>query len=97
MAVSVRLPSSWLMMPMRKTLFSLAIHDRAMFHSFLQHYSASYNVRFNTGNTSETLFHGIMAARLIKEALADPTKALSDEMVGAVANMASYEVSRALL
>jgi hypothetical protein len=81
------------MMPMRKTLFSLAIHDAAMFYSFLQHYASSYNIRFKTGDTSEVMYYNTTAARLVNENLADPSRALSDEMIGTVANLAAYEVS----
>jgi hypothetical protein len=81
------------MMPMRKTLFSLAIHDEAMFYTFLQHYAASYNIRFKTRDTSEVTYYNTTAARLVNERLSDPSLALSNEMVGTVANLASYEVS----
>jgi hypothetical protein len=30
---------------MRKTLYSVAITDKAMFHSFVAHYAVSYNTR----------------------------------------------------
>lgn len=90
--VNVRLQSAWLMMPMRKTLFSLAIHDRAMFHSFMTHYAAAFNVHCKDDTSTEILFHATMAANIINERLADPNLALTDETVATVANMAAYEV-----
>jgi hypothetical protein len=91
--VSDRLQSSWLMLPMRKMLFSLAINDAAMFHSFLCHYSGSYNVHFKTGNRDEALYHASQAARIVNERLADPNQALTNETIATVANMAAFEVS----
>jgi hypothetical protein len=80
------------MMPMRKSLFSRAIHDTAMFHSFLCHYAAAYNARFKTGNTEESTLHMTMAAQLINERLGDSVHMLSDDTIATVANMAAYEV-----
>ncbi|KAN0122911.1 Fungal specific transcription factor domain containing protein [Hyaloscypha variabilis] len=90
---SDRLQSSWLMLPMRKMLFSLAINDAAMFHSFLCHYSGSYNVHFKTGNRDEALYHASQAARIVNERLADPNQALTNETIATVANMAAFESS----
>jgi hypothetical protein len=81
---------------MRKMLFSLAINDAAMFHSFLCHYAGSYNVHFRTGNRNEALYHAGEAARIVNERLADPNKALTNETIATVANMAAFEVSLAL-
>jgi hypothetical protein len=81
------------MLPMRKMLFSLAINDAAMFHSFLCHYSGSYNVHFKTGNRDEALYHASQAARIVNERLADPNQALTNETIATVANMAAFEVS----
>ena len=91
--VSVRLQSSWLMMPMRKTLFSLAVHDTAMFHSFLCHYATNFNVRFKTNDATETIYHATRAATLVNERLADPSRALTNETIATVANMAAFESS----
>jgi hypothetical protein len=91
--VSDRLQSAWLMMPMRKMLFSLAINDEAMFHSFLCHYAGSYNVHFRTGHRDEALYHASEAAKIVNERLADPNQALTNETIATVANMAAFEVS----
>jgi hypothetical protein len=93
LTVSDRLQSAWLMMPMRKMLFSLAINDAAMFHSFLCHYAGSYNVHFRTGNRDEALYHASEAAKIVNERLADPNQALTNETIATVANMAAFEVS----
>ncbi|KAH9212874.1 fungal-specific transcription factor domain-containing protein [Leptodontidium sp. 2 PMI_412] len=90
---NVSLQSAWLMMPMRKTLFSLAIHDPAMFHSFMTHYAAKFNDQSKTSSSSESLYHSTMAAKLINERLANPSVALTDETIATVANMAAYESS----
>lgn len=91
--VNVRLASSWLMMPMRKGLFSLAVHDAALFHTFMSHYVAAYNLRFSTGDPAESMQHRTEAIRIVNERLLDPSKALNDGTIAAVANMAVYEVS----
>jgi hypothetical protein len=81
------------MLPMRKMLFSLAINDAAMFHSFLCHYAGSYNVHFQTGNKDEAFYHASQAAKIVNQRLADPTRALTNETIATVANMAAFEVS----
>jgi hypothetical protein len=48
---------------------------------------------YKTGDTSEVMHYNATAARLVNEKLADPSQALSDEMIGTVANLAAYEVS----
>lgn len=78
---------------MRKMLFSLAINDAAMFHSFLCHYAGSYNVHFRTGNKDEALWHASEAARIVNERLVDSDQALTNETIATVANMAAFEVS----
>ncbi|KUJ22896.1 uncharacterized protein LY89DRAFT_729003 [Mollisia scopiformis] len=85
--------SSWLMMPMRRTLLSLAVHDTAMFHSFLCHYATKFNVQFRTNNSTESMYHATTTASLINEKLSDSSQALTDETIGTVANMAAYESS----
>jgi len=92
-SVSDRIESSWLMLPMRKMLFSLAINDAAMFHSFLCHYAGTYNVNFRTGNQDEALYHAGQAAKIVNERLVDPAQALTNETIATVANMAAFEVS----
>jgi hypothetical protein len=92
-SVNDRLESSWLMLPMRKMLFSLAINDAAMFHSFLCHYAGTYNVSFRTGNQDEALYHASQAAKIVNERLVDPAQALTNETIATVANMAAFEVS----
>ena len=77
-------------------LFSLAINDPAMFHSFLCHYAGSYNVHFQTGNKDEALYHASEAAKIVNERLADPDQALTNETIATVANMAAFEVSLAI-
>jgi hypothetical protein len=93
LSVNDRLESSWLMLPMRKMLFSLAINDAAMFHSFLCHYAGTYNVNFRTGNKDEALYHASQAAKIVNERLTDPSQALKNETIATVANMAAFEVS----
>ena len=77
---------------MRKGLFSLAVHDAALFHTFMSHYVASYNLRFSTGDPAESMQHRTEAIRIVNERLQDPLQALSDGTIAAVANMAVYEV-----
>jgi hypothetical protein len=83
------------MMPMRKGLFAIAIHDAALFHTFLAHYVASYDLRFGTGDPAESLQHRTEAMRIINERLQNPYQALTDVTIAAVANIAIYEVSSA--
>ncbi len=92
-SVNDRLESSWIMLPMRKMLFSLAINDAAMFHSFLCHYAGTYNVNFRTGNQDEALYHAVQAAKIVNERLVEPAQALTNETIATVANMAAFEVS----
>lgn len=80
------------MMPMRKGLFSLAVHDAALFHTFLAHYVASYDLRYGAGDPAESLYHRMEAVRIVNERLADVSQGLSDGTIAAVANMAVYEV-----
>ena len=80
------------MMPMRKSLLARAVHDTAMFHSFLCHYATKFNVRFKTNNLSEPIYHATMAASLVNQKLRDLSQALIDETIATVANMAAYEV-----
>jgi len=77
-----------------KQLFSFAIHDEALFHTLVSHYAASYNVRFETGDKSEMIYHGTAAAKLINERLVNPAQGLSNETITAVANLTTYEVSQ---
>jgi hypothetical protein len=81
------------MLPMRKMLFSLAINDAAMFHSFLCHYAGTYNFNYRTGNQDEALYHAVQAAKIVNERLVDPAQALTNETIATVANMAAFEVS----
>jgi hypothetical protein len=81
------------MMPMRKGLFSIAIHDAALFHTFMSHYVAAYNLRFSSGDPAESMQHRTEAIRIVNERLRDPSQALSDSNIAAVANMAVYEVT----
>lgn len=81
------------MMPMRKSAFSRAIHDMALFHAFMSHYTTYFNVRFKTGDATESASHITMAARLVNDRLADPTQALTDETIATVACLGAYEVS----
>jgi hypothetical protein len=92
--VNVRLQPAWLMMPMRKGLFSLAVHDPALFHTFLSHYVAAYNSRFQIGDPAESVQHRTRAIQIINERLTNQDKVLSDGTIATVANMAVYEVSR---
>lgn len=79
-------------MPMRKGIFSLAVHDEAMFHTFLTHYVASYNSRFHVTDQMELLYHRNMTIKLVNQRLMDTPHILSDGTIAAVANMAAYEV-----
>ncbi|KAE8443125.1 hypothetical protein EG329_002369 [Mollisiaceae sp. DMI_Dod_QoI] len=92
-----RLQSSWLMMPMRKGLFSTAIHDAALFHTFLAHYVASYDLRYGSGDPEESLRHRMEAVRIVNERLADIPRALSDGTIATVANIAVYEAGNGSL
>lgn len=80
------------MMPIRKGLLSLAIHDDAVFHACLSQYAASYNLRFQTGDPVESIQHRIEGIRILNDRLGDPIKGLSDGSIAAVANIAIYEV-----
>ncbi len=80
------------MMPMRKGLLSSAIHDAALFHTFLAHYVASYDLRYGSGDPEESLRHRMEAVRIVNERLADIPRALSDGTIATVANIAVYEV-----
>jgi hypothetical protein len=84
------------MMPMRRGLFSLAVHDAALFHTFMSHYVAAYNLRSSTGDPAESMQHRTEAIRIVNERLEDPQQALSDGNIAAVANLAIYEVSNEL-
>ena len=85
------------MMPMRKCLFSLAVHDAALFHTFLSHYIAAYNSRFQIGDPAESVQHRTRAIQIINDRLKNSDQALSDGNIAAVANMAVYEVSAYVL
>jgi hypothetical protein len=80
------------MMPMRKGLFAIAIHDKALFHTFMSHYVASFELRFGKGDPAESLQHRTEAIRIVNERLQDRTHALTDGTIATVANIAIYEV-----
>ena len=44
--VTIRLPTSLLMMPMRLAFFKHSLHDSALFHTFLSHYAASFHTSY---------------------------------------------------
>ncbi|KAL2072878.1 hypothetical protein VTL71DRAFT_12221 [Oculimacula yallundae] len=90
---NTRQQTAWLMLPMRKTLFSLAIHDTAMFHSFTTHYATSFNVRYDNGSFTESLYHATKAVNIVNERLSDPILSLTNETIATVANMAAFESS----
>ena len=90
--VNVRLHTSWLMMPMRKGLFAIALHDEALFHTFMSHYAASYQLRHGKGDPVESLQHRTEAIRIVNKRLRDSSLALTDSTIAAVANIAIYEV-----
>jgi hypothetical protein len=77
---------------MGKGMFSLALHETALFHTFMSHYIARSNIRFHTGDPAESMYHRTQAIRIVNEKLADPRQALSTATIAAVANMAVYEV-----
>ena len=63
-----------------------------MFHTFLTHYVASYNSRFNLTDQTELLYHRNITIKLVNQRLTDTPRILSDGTIAAVANMAAYEV-----
>ncbi|KAM3080748.1 hypothetical protein ACMFMG_005678 [Clarireedia jacksonii] len=88
---SLRLPSSWMMMPMRHAFFALSIHDDALFYTYLSHYAASYHSHFRTGSSLESVFYRSRAIELVNARLM--TQDLNEGTVAAVANMAIYDSS----
>lgn len=94
--VTLRLPTSWLMMPMRRAFLTHSLHDPALFHTFLSHYAASYHTshRSDTAKSDpdEAIYHRTMAIKLVNERIRLKKDELSDGSVGAVANLAIYEV-----
>jgi Fungal specific transcription factor domain len=80
------------MMSMRKALFSLGIHDKALFHACFSHYAATYILRFKTGDPLESLQHRNLAIKTINERLGDPEQALRDTTIATIAHVAIYEV-----
>jgi hypothetical protein len=98
--VTLRLPTSWLMMPMRRAFHAHSLHDPALFHIFLSHYAASYhNYHPHSTSTSkaksdpdEAIYHRTMAIKIVNERIREKKDELSDGSVGAVANLAIYEV-----
>lgn len=80
------------MMPIRKGLLSLAIHDEALFHACISQYAASFYLRQRAGDPVESVTHRTEAIRIVNERLGDPIKRLSDGTIAAVANIAIYEV-----
>jgi hypothetical protein len=85
------------MMPIRKGLLSLAIHDEAVFHACLSQYAASYNLRFQAGDPIESIEHRTEGIRLLNERLGDPVRGLSDGSIATVANIAIYEAANGSL
>ena len=78
---------------MRKGLFSIALHDEALFHTFMSHYVASYDLRIGIGDPAESLQHRTEAIRIVNKRLRYRTQALTDCTIASVANIAIYEVS----
>lgn len=81
------------MMNPRKEWFSLAIQDHALFHVALSHAAGNLGLLMQKGDSVESLFHRMEAIRIINERLNDLSCGISDGTIGAVASMASYEVS----
>jgi Fungal specific transcription factor domain len=89
--------ASPLMMNPRKEWFSLAIQDHALFHVALSHAAGNLSLLLQKGDSVESLVHRMEAIRIINERLNDLGCGISDGTVGAVASMASYEVSNFLV
>jgi hypothetical protein len=81
------------MMNPRKEWFSLAIQDHALFHVALSHAAGNLGLLTQKGDAIESLTHRMEAIRIINERLDDLSCGISDGTIGAVASMASYEVS----
>jgi hypothetical protein len=80
------------MIPIRKGYLSIAIHDEALFHPFLSHCAARYDLKFQTGDPLESLQHRLEAIRILNTRLDDPVLSLSDGAIGTVASLALYEL-----
>lgn len=90
--VNQRLRFSWLVMPVRKGLFTFAIHDEAVFYSCLSQWSASYNSRYRIQNDIENLQYRTRGIQVLNKRFDDPIEAISDGSIVAIANIAVYEV-----
>jgi hypothetical protein len=91
--VHLRIMASPLMMNPRKEWFSLAIQDQALFHVALSHAAGNLGLLMQKGDSVESLTHRMEAIRIINERLNNLSCGISDGTIGAVASMASYEVS----
>jgi hypothetical protein len=83
------------MMPMRRAFLTQSLHDPALFHTFLSHYAASYHTAYSKTHKSdpdEAIYHRTMAIKIVNERIREKKYELSDGSVGAVANLAIYEV-----
>jgi hypothetical protein len=84
-------------MPMRHAFLTQSLHDPALFHTFLSHYSASFHTSYSLPSNAksdpdEAIYHRTMAIKIVNERIRERKDELSDGSVGAVANLAIYEV-----
>ncbi|CZT08245.1 uncharacterized protein RCO7_14968 [Rhynchosporium graminicola] len=63
-----------------------------MLYPFTTHYATSFNVSFNIGSSSQSLYYTTMIVNLVNERLRDPFVPLSNETIAEVAIMAAFEV-----
>lgn len=86
--------SSRVMGPLRTEWLKLATQDRAFFHVALSHYAGNYGLSRAEKDPMEAVRFRMEAMKIINERLGvDRVKnALTDETLGTVASLASYEV-----
>lgn len=73
-------------------MFQASMQHAALFHSFMSHYIARFNIRFQVGDPAESVYHRTQAIKIVNKALEDPKEAISDGIISTVSNMCVYEV-----
>jgi hypothetical protein len=91
--VNARGHSSWLMVSLRKTWFSLSIQDPAFFHCSLSYYAGNFYQDLKQPDSGVILQYRTISINLVNERLGNLQYGVSDGTIGTVAGMSLYEVS----
>jgi hypothetical protein len=85
------------MVSARKSWFRTSFQDPAFFAAVLSHYAARFSLNTQEGaehDPVEAFLLRMEAIKMVNERLNQANKSLTDETIGAVASLVTYEVCR---